>query len=174
MGLWALTTEAVQGLVREHWGKKIPVGDGGEKMDTGVQEFVDELVARLGSQAPINMPGPLELVQAPNAPAIVVHNNSGDGVVGDGTIIIQIINVDNITNIYNDGTIENISNEGDVTIINNITNEGEPFPGGASGSVQVITDMTAEVTVNGCDVTVTLTPTYTTLTFDNGLYTGSS
>lgn len=172
MGLWALTTEAVQGLVREHWGKKIPIGDGGEKMDTGVQEFADELISRLASQAPIQMPGPLELVQAPNAPAIVVHNNSGDGVVGDGIVIIQIINVDNTVNIYNDGTIETINNEGDVIV--NITTEGEPFPGGASGSVQVITGISGSVSTVGCTTTLTLTPTYTTLNFDNGLYTGSS
>lgn len=171
MGLWALTTEAVQGLVREHWGKKIPVGDSGEKMDTGVQDFASELLARLASQAPIKMPGPLELIQPANAPALIVHNNSGDGVVGDGTVIIQIINIDNsVTNIHNDGSI---TIEGGTTIVNETTGDNT-FPGGATASVQVITGVTGEVNVSGCNVTLTLTPTYTTLNFENGVFTGAT
>lgn len=174
MGLWALTTEAVQGLVREHWGKKIPVGDTGDKMDTGVQEFVDELVARLASQSPIQMPGPLQLIQPANAPAIQITSGNGDTIFGDGgTVVIEIIN--NVTNetinINNDGTIT-VVNEGG-TVINNNTS-GESFPGGSSGSVQVLSGVEGSVSVDGCTVTLTLTPTYTTLSFDNGLYTGSS
>lgn len=170
MGLYALTTEAVAGLAREHWGTKIPVGDNGDKMDSGVQLFADELLARLASQAPIDMPGSLVLNQPANAPAIQI-NSHGDG-IGDGTIVIQITNIDNsVTNVYNDGTITIVNQNGDTTIVNN--NGGE-FPGGATGSIQVITGMSGSVEVSGCDVTLTLTPTYTTLNFENGLFVGSS
>lgn len=179
MGLWALTTAAVQGIVREHWGRKIPVGESGEKMDTGVNDFAIELMARLASKDPIQMPGPLELIQAPNAPAIRVFNNSGDGVVGDGTIILQVVNNTNVVNITNNGTIQITNNAGDVI---NVGGGGT----GASGSLRVLTDVavsvssSGSVSVAGCSATltvtntVTITKTYSTVDFSNGSITGVS
>lgn len=180
MSLYALTAAALKRMGREHYGRKVEVPDKFDpqtgkpvsftKVDTGVQPPIDELLASLSSIAPIELPSSLKLVAPANAPVFQIFvNGDGDG-DGDGTIIIyQIINNFNqtITNIFNDGSITINNIEGDVTNIN-VDTEGH------TGSVQVMSGVSGSVSVNGCTVTLTLTPTYTTLQFSNGLCVGVS
>ena len=107
MGLFALTAEAVQGLNREEWGRKVPdysnviealasllvqkgllnqgefTAPPPDMIDTAVDPPIRELTARLGSQAPIKMAGTLDLIQPANAPAIRIYtrNNGHDAIV---------------------------------------------------------------------------------------------
>lgn len=96
VGLWALTAACVQGLARENWGRRVWQHSGktvtvldvdgnpvqvlsGEKKeidsaDTAVQPFVDELIARLAQQSPIDMPAPLQL-NTYSQPAIIITIN---------------------------------------------------------------------------------------------------
>lgn len=48
MSMYAFFTQGLQRLARENWGTKIADGEGNRK-DTGVQPFVDELLAALSS-----------------------------------------------------------------------------------------------------------------------------
>ncbi len=175
-GLYSLTTAAVQGLTRKIFGTQIPTSyqanldtgevtpvEGGMTKDTGVQEAINELVARLASTAPINMPDSLDLVLPGNAPAFNILVDStktiGDGGGGGRVEVFNITNVyeNNTTVIYNDGTISNIDGNGNETPI--VTQ-----PTGFTGSLTVLTG--ASVSVVGC--TATVTATTKTVTYQNG------
>jgi hypothetical protein len=144
MGLWALTTECVQGLRRSHWGTKIE-GSDGVLRDTGVQPAIEELINRLSSQSPIQMPGPLVLIKPANAPAIKI--------VSDGTG--AAITVNN-TNIITDG------GDGGTT--------GATVSVDLLEDVAV-----SSAVINSCaDLEITLTLTVKTLAFENGLLTSVS
>ena len=74
MSFYAFSAAALQGLSREHWGKKLTIE--GEQHDTGVQEFVDELLARLQSTDPIQLSDTMKFIAPANGPAFQVINNS--------------------------------------------------------------------------------------------------
>jgi len=156
MGLWALTTAAVQGLKREYWGAKI-ADQTGELKDTLVQPAIEELVARLASKDPITMPGSLDLIAPVNDTAIqITIRDNGDGDGGDGiTIINEITN----TTLTINETIE---------ITNNITNETTVIGGPGSGFTGSFTYVkSSSVAVVGC--TVTITDTLGTIVVKDGL-----
>lgn len=173
-GLYQLTKAAIQGLQSAMWGTKVAQPDGTVK-DTGVQPMVDELLARLGSDAAIPLTKPLTLIAPPGQPAIHIVTQ----VHGDGGIVIE--NITNyITNITN-----NINIEGDVTFEGDTIIEGDQTiiypPGdgnGINGQLQFLTgvSISGTATPNGCtiDLSFTVTPTYATLTIENGVITGAS
>lgn len=85
MSYYAFTVAAIAGLQREFWGRKIPQPDG-STIDTGVNEFAEELIARLASQDPIQLAGTIKLVGPANGPTIQIIN--GGGIIdGDGNSI---------------------------------------------------------------------------------------
>lgn len=86
--LFALTMSCIQGITREHWGAKIELPDGTIR-DTGVQSFVDELVARLAAAAR-NPLGTLIIQKPIDAPAIQIISDGDtphDGLTGDFPVV---------------------------------------------------------------------------------------
>lgn len=179
MGLWALTQATVQRLAREHWGTRISLdklNDAGDTgVDPGTQSLVDELRFALNSKAPIQMPGPLQLIAPKNGPAIQIFQNP----IGDGGGTIEFINnvfnniTNNVNNVFNN-TVSNLTENS--TNITNITVIGPPPPGGSggmTGSIQIVTGVTGSVSVSGCTATLSLSVTMSTLTVTNGLITGT-
>lgn len=162
MSLWAFSAESLKGLSREHWGTKIPLPDGTMK-DTGVQEFVEELLARLQSQAAINLAGTIKLNGPVNGPTFQI-NNPGDIFV-DG-------NGDPITGPPGPPGPQGPQGEQGP--------EGPPgpSPSGYTGSVTVVTDISASgtATPDGCtiDISIDIVKTTATLTFEDGVLTGVS
>lgn len=159
-GLFELTRAAVQAMNATHWGTKVQVPTGFDTdsgkptdyqpTDTGVNQAIQELMARLASNAPIQLQNPLTLIKPPNGPAIQVIN-------GDGGNVIEVINeTTNLTEVFN----TTIINENGTTT-------------GFSGSLTVVTGGTISINVSACTVTATFTPTTATLTFANGLCTGA-
>ena len=111
-GLYSLTLECVQGLKREHWGTKIQVpskfelefDDEGkptgvkivdyESHDTDVQPAIDELINRLGSNAPIKMGSSLTLIAPKNESALTIINVDGDEVnIGGDSFTGDVTNI---------------------------------------------------------------------------------
>ncbi len=155
-GLYSLTQACIEGIAREMWGTKIQDGEGNMK-DTGVQPFVDELLARLGSNAPIQMPDTLTLIAPQNGPAIRIILNQ-ENIHGDGGIVIENFITENIIE-------ENITNNTNVTENITVIGGGSGF----SGTINVVTGATFNASVSGCTVTITPTFTYAALKFQNGL-----
>lgn len=144
-------------LDRNNWGTKIPVGK--ERHDTGVQDFAEEITQVLKS-----------LQDAIGA----LGSNAGDIANAYNDLVNYLSQYANTLNVLNQ-FVDSLSTGSDIfqnfqdileQYIQNIASGGGT---GASGDVQIPTEF--EVTVDGCDVT--LTPSaYTTLTFTNGLLTG--
>jgi hypothetical protein len=169
-GWYAIAKQLLPRLTRQWWGSQIPVEqnldqesgkitptEGGQTMDTGVQNFAQELVHALADESPIQMADTLDLVAPANGP---VFNIS---ISDDTQIIFQITNnTTNETTTVNNNTI------------NNITNIFETMTTGFSGSATFVTSVTFSASVSGC--TVTIAPTFftKTITCSNGLVTGIS
>lgn len=194
MSLYALTAAGLQRIKRKWFGVKVPSEfqqsengtfvpvEGGQQSDTGVQEAVNELVAGLSAQQPVQLTGAFQLVQDGNAPAIQLFR---DG-IGDGPIIQVVDYINNqITNVMSNGVIQNITNAFNSTSnnlqnvnVNNTTNTNNSIyqtnvnqvvnnltVDGMTGSQQVLVGAT--VSVSGC--TVTINGTYVTFVMQNGL-----
>jgi hypothetical protein len=73
MSFLAFTKDAVKGFLGKFWGGKVR-DENGTLKDTGVQEFVEELVARLSAQGPITLDRPIEFLNKTNGPAIKIYN----------------------------------------------------------------------------------------------------
>lgn len=73
MSFLAFTKDAVKGFLGKFWGGKVR-DENGTLKDTGVQEFVEELVARLSAQQPIILDKPLEFLNKTNGPGIIMYN----------------------------------------------------------------------------------------------------
>lgn len=185
-GLYSLTAAAVQGLSAKIWGTQVPVEysqdqttgaitpvEGGRTLDTGVQEMVQGLIARLSSETPIQMPNSLTLIAPPNAPAIQIINNAGDTLInigggdgggGDGG--------GNVTN-------NNITNNTFQNIINFLTNvQTDPNNLNLNVDIPVVTGVsgTGNVSVSGCTATlsISLSVTTSTIIIRGGAFQGVS
>lgn len=79
MSFLAFTKDATKAFLGKFWGGKVK-DENGTLKDTGVQEFVEELVARLSAQQPIVLDKPLEFLNKTNGPGIIMYN---DGPVRD-------------------------------------------------------------------------------------------
>lgn len=74
MSFLAFHADAIKAFLGKFWGGKVK-DENGTLKDTGVQEFVEEFIARLQSQGPITLNKPLEFLNNTNGPAIKIFNN---------------------------------------------------------------------------------------------------
>lgn len=74
MSYLALHADADKAFLGKFWGGKVR-DENGALRDTGVQEFVEELVRVLTSQGPIKLERPLEFINKTNGPAIKIYND---------------------------------------------------------------------------------------------------
>lgn len=191
MSLYALTSQLIQNLAREHWGSKVQ-DDQGNWIDTGVQDVVDAIVNGLKNQNPIPLNGPLTLnAPAAGGPSIII--NRIVPVIGDNS------GGDSFNIQTNTGVIRFIDQNGNIEDVpggnTNVTNVSIGGSGGGTGSglttsVTLITNCTVQVTSTGsgsinvtsCSGTVSLsitnnvivTLTTVTLSFQGGLLVGIS
>lgn len=168
MSLYSLFgTNLVPRMQRLFFGTKVVQQDGTKK-DTGVQEFVDELLSTIISADPIQLAGTLKLIPPANAPAIQIIHDGGD------------IDIDGAS-----GTVEALKDIGITIDFSSLTV--------GIGTLAVDTSgLSISISVSGCTVSASLTGTATLsgnpslsgtptvtydksfvdLTFDHGLYQG--
>jgi hypothetical protein len=72
MSLLSLMADADKAMAIKHWGTKIK--ENGTLKDTGVQEFVEELIRLLASEEPITLNRPVEFRNKTNGPGIIMYN----------------------------------------------------------------------------------------------------
>lgn len=175
MSYWAFSGAAIQGLSREHWGVKIPGGDG-QAHDSGVQAFVDELLARLQSQDPIKLLDTIKLIAPSGQPAItIINDGDGDpppppdfgGITGSVQLLASVV----VSSVDTSGLTVNTSGLGidESGLSIDITVDGCDVTAELTGDAVI----TGSATISGT-ITITLTPTYITLSFVNGLLMGVS
>lgn len=178
MSYYAVAAQLLPFLTRTHFGAKIEGADG-QKHDTGVQEFVSELIAALTQTGPIQLADTLTFVAPPNGQAFQIigggnGDGEGEGEGGGGTGVTGSVQV--VTGV----TVTSVDTSG-------LTVDTSGLSVNTSG-------MDVSIAVDGCDVTATLTGsavlagsavvsgtvvvtlnvTYTTLSFVSGLFVGAS
>ncbi len=194
MSWYAIGTALVKGLKAQTWGAKVPTEfkaesdgsvnpvEGGNTLDTGVQAAITALVNRLQSDDPWDLNGAMTMNQDANSPAIRIYVN-GTQINTNDQSLIQFIDEqkNSVVNIGMNGitqtTLNNNSNTANnVTNINDISNiTNNSFTcgsGGFTGTITCVTGVSGTAVASGCDITLSLTLTTSTVTFQNGNVTG--
>lgn len=171
MSLYAFTTSALQGIMRSHWGRPY-IDPEGNRHDPGVQEFVDELIARLASQAPIDLAGDVKINT--NGFQILVDNNTiGDPPINPdpplppgasgSVVVLADVTVSSAT----------VDTSGLSIVVDSSALDISITVDGCDVTAEITGEVTAELT-GTATVTVNLSKTYTTLTFVDGIFQGAS